>query len=521
MASAVLTTLCAICHAKPPIYTCPGCRARTCSLDCVRRHKSRRDCDGKRNPAAYVPVEQLKTPAMFDHDYNFITSIERACQRTEKDVIEARCLLSEKDLHPDDEAKKFQQVWYGDELHHFPITASEQKGGEAKSFSRLVRGRMQRLDIEVVTMPKGMSRQKQNTTTWNAKKSTINWQVEWCIHGVEGIGNGPPARVYRKVLDNMQLNEALVWTIAWQKGQLDRANRENEEDDDSEGGAPARKRRRRKRKPQGGTDAAQSPISTCWVPSEYTLQYSLTGEWNQTSTAASIPKTVEEEATMYAHWQFFLQKALVPGSPDKTKSLIPINPKSSLSQVLEGRTVVEFPTIYVLPPSAPLPGGFVLGSTAWRRRKIEVVGEGDGDTEEQPPFKKQASQREHVQREPSQREQVQREPTQREQFQRGKNQRDQARTRGGRGGARGKWEPRRGRGGRTQGVMAKTERRPLVADEDVDEGEIDSDGDDVKMGGMCHESKAGRGTAIGGGGSVGGSKKPTGLVDYGSSDDSA
>ena len=498
MDSAVLTTLCSVCHANPPKYKCPGCFTRTCSLDCVKRHKLRRDCDGKHNPAAYVPFEQLKTPSMFDHDYNFITSIERACQRTEKDVIEARCLLSEKELHPDNEAKKFQQVWYNDELHHFPIPANEQRGGEAKSFSRFARARMQRLDIEVVRMPKGMSRQKQNTTTWNMRTSTINWQVEWCIYGVEGIGDGPSMQVYRKVLDNVSCDKALVSTIAWQKGQLDHANQEKDEDDDSDEEAPAKKRRRRKRRPQGGNDYTQSPTSSRWVPSEYTLQYSLTSEWNQKSTTASVPQTVDEEAAVYASWQFFLQKPLVPGSPDKTNSLIPINPKSSLSQVLERRTVVEFPTIYVLPPSAPLPHGFTLGSTSRRRRKIEVVEEGDGDIKEQPPLKKQE--------------------TQRERFQRSKSQRD-PRTRGnGRDGARGRWEPRRGRGGRTLGIMTKTERRPPVADEDVEEGEIQSDGDDVEMGGMCLKMEAGYGTAVGG---SGGDKNPLALVDYGSSDDSS
>ena len=31
--------LCEVCQQKPFKYTCPGCNKRTCSLDCVRRHK--------------------------------------------------------------------------------------------------------------------------------------------------------------------------------------------------------------------------------------------------------------------------------------------------------------------------------------------------------------------------------------------------------------------------------------------------------------------------------------------------
>ena len=32
-------TLCEVCHDHPAKYTCPGCKKRTCSLQCVRKHK--------------------------------------------------------------------------------------------------------------------------------------------------------------------------------------------------------------------------------------------------------------------------------------------------------------------------------------------------------------------------------------------------------------------------------------------------------------------------------------------------
>ena len=31
--------LCEVCRQNPFKYTCPGCNKRTCSLECVRRHK--------------------------------------------------------------------------------------------------------------------------------------------------------------------------------------------------------------------------------------------------------------------------------------------------------------------------------------------------------------------------------------------------------------------------------------------------------------------------------------------------
>ena len=67
-------------HKNVPKYRCPACSTRTCSLDCVQRHKSR-GCSGKRDPTAYVKKNQLVTPSGVDHDFNFISGIERSRDR--------------------------------------------------------------------------------------------------------------------------------------------------------------------------------------------------------------------------------------------------------------------------------------------------------------------------------------------------------------------------------------------------------------------------------------------------------
>ena len=54
--------------------------ARTCSLDCSRRHKARSMCSGVRDPAKYLRLEQLKTPEAFKNDFDLISSLERSMQ---------------------------------------------------------------------------------------------------------------------------------------------------------------------------------------------------------------------------------------------------------------------------------------------------------------------------------------------------------------------------------------------------------------------------------------------------------
>ncbi|KAK8156888.1 hypothetical protein BC567DRAFT_212366 [Phyllosticta citribraziliensis] len=82
----LLTDLCRICNRNPPKYRCPRDDVRTCSLPCVQRHRQWAQCNGKRDPAAYVKKSQLLTPAGVDRDYNFLTSLERSMQRADENA---------------------------------------------------------------------------------------------------------------------------------------------------------------------------------------------------------------------------------------------------------------------------------------------------------------------------------------------------------------------------------------------------------------------------------------------------
>jgi len=464
MSEAVLSTLCGICHAQPPKYKCPRCGARTCSLPCTQKHKARAECDGVRNPRAFVPIDQLRTPAGIDHDFNFISSIERARQRAEKDLVEVRCLLSEKEVRakdPKDDEKQFRKVWYGDELHHVPVSsksAGGSGGGDVgvDGFDKHVRRRLRQLDIEAVTMPKGMARQRENATAWNRRTLSINWQVEWLVFGATGLAAGSqeslqhPVRILRKILEGKPLNEALVSTLGWYRGQLDRQSREQGDNDESEAEEEEHPRKRKKnrgrKKPQ--VSAVQNPTSTAWPSGIYTIQSPVNGEWNQSSSSSSVPKAADEDAAIFAKWQFFLLQAQKPSKTKIAKALIPISPIGTLATALSGRTVVEFPTIYALPPGQSLPEGFAAGPVERQKRNIDGVMEDDTQAASRPPRKKPA-------------------------FEHHQNQ------------TRGKWDgPRGGRGRGGRGARGERnvqfEQRSDVP-EALEEGEINSDGDEMEV----------------------------------------
>ena len=46
------------CNNKP-IYKCPKCETRSCSLECVKKHKIEADCDGLRDKTKYVPLQKF------------------------------------------------------------------------------------------------------------------------------------------------------------------------------------------------------------------------------------------------------------------------------------------------------------------------------------------------------------------------------------------------------------------------------------------------------------------------------
>jgi len=129
-------------HVKPHNYRCPRCSTLTCSLPCIKRHKQWAECNGVRDPSAYIKHKDLATPKGIDHDYNYLTSIERELDHAEKNAT-SRGVVLEEDVRPRGQR-------YG-------------KGEMA------LEAAFERCGVTVVRAPKGMSRSKLNATRVTAK----------------------------------------------------------------------------------------------------------------------------------------------------------------------------------------------------------------------------------------------------------------------------------------------------------------------------------------------------------------
>lgn len=510
MADPLLNTLCSICHTSTPKYTCPGCNSHTCSLACNKKHKAWANCAGKRDPTAYMPAAKLKTPAGVDHDYNFLSAIERERERNQREIVDERKLFSEKELGRLDDPYSFRKQWFGENVHFHPVSAAPRQFGSdgedsgageegedegrrdnrkyipanVGQLTRLIRQRLGSENVEVVHMPVGMTRQRENTTSWNRKTKRINWCVEWIIYdggdGQAGQELKKYMRIRHKALETTPLYRALGDSMAWyKKGQH---MEDDAADEDEIELAQARRRNRvlirevkEDRRRGGGWGAMQDGESAAWpVRAQYPTQNPFTGAWACDAGATATSWQADEEVEARRRHRFYLLRPLtVAGKP---RELIPVGAGDGLGAALRGRTVLEYPTVYVLPPApsdpsstttnttakVSLPEGHILGSTVrreaskWQPAAAKRKAGPRDDRARQPTHKRQAVGESGIPMRPS--------------------------AAPGRGGAqRGRRGGAyvRGRGGARGGRIQPAARR--AADEDAEEGEINSDGDEVAV----------------------------------------
>ena len=97
----------------------------------------------------YIRRNDLATPSGIDHDYNYLTSIERQLDNAERNALQRGFLLADQDSAVP--AWK-QQGLDGPKKGQMPMKAAIEKCG-----------------VVVERAPEGMARRKQNATCWDRK----------------------------------------------------------------------------------------------------------------------------------------------------------------------------------------------------------------------------------------------------------------------------------------------------------------------------------------------------------------
>ncbi|KAJ6005714.1 hypothetical protein N7451_003658 [Penicillium sp. IBT 35674x] len=317
----LLSELCSICHVNPPKYRCPRCSTRTCSLPCTRRHKLWSQCSGVRDPAAYLKRSELATESAFDRDFNFITGVERSLERADREVENRGIDLGRGQAASGD----------GDD-ESGPKRKIPQQGlvkGEAAFLRRAEEGA-----VTVIRAPRGMSRNKLNNSRWHPKHKCLSWSVEWI--SAAGVKN------LRNCLEGHTLADCYDRGFPVSKEKAGESSKEDKKPDQQEGHAAA----------QDSTDIVPPATAT---EAENTTEPTgeQPGQPPVSRVVESSTKTVEERPQdlpigPHRGLHFYLHR---PRTTVKKPVLVPLAPSMTLAAALRERTVMEFPTIYVLPES--------------------------------------------------------------------------------------------------------------------------------------------------------------------------
>ncbi|QSZ35980.1 hypothetical protein DSL72_007102 [Monilinia vaccinii-corymbosi] len=342
MSDPLLSSLCRICHINATKYTCPRCSQQTCSLPCSRRHKVWSSCSGIRDATVYKPKSQLATPSGIDHDYNFLHSIEHRIERSEKEIVEERGLVKKMELEL---ARKGLQ----DDRRRSHRNPAHQR----EDFISKI---LQSSGITVVKAPCGMSRNMENTSSWSKSQKCMNWQVEWIREADAG------GRVLNKSIEKWPISDIYSLLLEEQR----RKNMKPEE-------KAAEKKRKADESKERQAKRIRADEGLLDIPPLSSFQDS-TGAWNVvldrpiTSNPPKLESRPHPPRKLDPKYRFYLHRPKTRSSYPKV--LIPLDPTQSLCKVLENRTVLEFPTIYVF-ESKKLPQTFML-----EKAYIEATGDG-------------------------------------------------------------------------------------------------------------------------------------------------
>ncbi|OHE92622.1 HIT zinc finger [Colletotrichum orchidophilum] len=418
MADPLLTSLCAICHIEPPKYKCPRCTLQTCSLTCTKRHKSWSSCNGIRDATAYVPPSKLKTAAGVDHDFNFLSGIERAVQRSEKEIIEERHLLKPEDLRPV-EVRSVQWKTGRDGRKKRVLVTEVLRGDNGPGGARQealssipFKKRLGKFGILMKRAPVGMVRQRENGTNFSRASGRINWQVEWLLvpsvgtlapsqyeEGGRVLGTTATKKILAKALDDVPLYKAFV---AGQKSFNDEQarktqqrqqpdNEDEAQDANANAGGPSRTKKRRKHhhKPGQSIATAQDTETGAWHPGRFCMQSSSPrGTWTPHTGVQPFTGITEEEEAQKSRYSFYVTGTTSAATAATGKTVVhAVDATTPLGEALRDTTVPEFPTIYVVEAAAALPVTLLQEPKPVRlipKRKLEGNGKRGGGKAKKP-----------------------------------------------------------------------------------------------------------------------------------------
>ncbi|PON59528.1 Zinc finger, HIT-type [Parasponia andersonii] len=143
---------CEECKLKASKYKCPGCSFCSCSLPCVKAHKQRTGCTGKRNRTQFVPLSNFDDNQLLS-DYNLLEEAKRVSESAQR-MRNKLCRYN---------------------YYRLPYHLKSVRSAAASRRTK------------ILFLPSGMSKREKNQTRYEQRKKCIYWTIEWRFHSTDVV----------------------------------------------------------------------------------------------------------------------------------------------------------------------------------------------------------------------------------------------------------------------------------------------------------------------------------------------
>ncbi|KAJ0229335.1 hypothetical protein HA466_0317070 [Hirschfeldia incana] len=142
---------CGECKLKTWKYKCPGCSIRSCGLPCVKAHKHRTGCNGKRKVTDFVTISQFGDNLLLS-DYRMLEEAKRVAESAQR---------------------RRNQICKN------PYFKETQR---SKLRAAAARGR-----TNLMFLSSGMLNREMNQTRYDNRSKCISWTIEWRFHSTDVV----------------------------------------------------------------------------------------------------------------------------------------------------------------------------------------------------------------------------------------------------------------------------------------------------------------------------------------------
>ena len=232
--------MCEVCASNMPKYKCPKCFLQTCCLACVKLHKQKYNCDGKRDPGKFIPIQEFKDRDLH-RDYHFLEGVRQVADSSKRTLVnicgktgsngrrkkrkkmshraavksnstndaEIACVSRTKASAIDLEAsnKIVKQMKAGCDSPDEITTTQKPEGSTnedtrpetlvdfaSKNSASIIRGTREKLllnaakerGISLILLSAAMERRKMNKSWYKKNVDKIFWKVKWTFMNVHG-----------------------------------------------------------------------------------------------------------------------------------------------------------------------------------------------------------------------------------------------------------------------------------------------------------------------------------------------